>query len=348
MNIIDNRFQKIYHLPTIHLAMTHYCNLDCPYCPIIDRLKFSHTTSKHLDLLFTIKDILPISHFYLTGGEPLYSEKLEIFFNSFYQAGHIFSFDTNCVININKLEQLLNIIPVNQIGFFNISFHLGNNYSYDYILERCKILKKYKVPHFVKFIGIPNNIEKIRKYKKIFTDNGIGTAVTMFETYPGRNYLNKSYPKDYTENELYNLLSLVTLLSHGIQFFGGIFSKNNQCSAGYKYITFNFNGNGEIGYCCHKDNGISFENFLAEFSKNNKINCKTSICHGDIMTIFNINNVINKKLSEEEKIRFQNICYGYDSDLNFEKLMDSLKIVAQENKFVFENKFNKFYEFINV
>lgn len=332
-NYLSDKFEKIFKYPTIQLAGSLYCNLNCPYCPQFDVLvKDKKKVVSAYPKMIEMSDHLPTIHFYLTGGEPLHSDGICNFLKKMYVHGHIFSFDTNGVISSYDLEKLINLIPNENFGFFNISFHLISGIDIKQILNTTRILQKYNIPHFVKFIAIPQHLSTIEEYKKVFESEGSGTCISMFESY-NTDWNGFKYPKDYTYDELVRLLDMVSLVSHAVQFFGGFLSKGISCSAGSNFITYNLKGNYEFGYCCHSDKELIVENLNHQLANTRYNKCDSTICHGDIMSIFSLHNII------DEKTRFQRLCLGDSKAIGIHNVLNEIELITKKVRLVYNEKF---------
>ena len=298
-------FDQLAVMPTIQAAVSPACNLSCPYCTQSDvrhnRIKKNLLTNQDF-LKFAIK--LPPTHFYITGGEPLLHNGLSVFFSIAAEAGHKVSFDTNGVVSLKRLERLLDRLPDENCGFFNITHHhLDTGISMAYIMERLHLLRARGIPHFVKYIALPEALDEIEANMDAVRESGSGVALTMLET-NATKWHNESYPQDYTVAQLKRILGLMTLATHAVQLFGGIPCNKLLCRGGNDYITYNIKGANEITACCHRADKLKKQTTFFGGARRKKKPCKGTYCTGDLMFIFGIQGIWN------EVERFAAVCNG--------------------------------------
>lgn len=313
---MDKHFSSaVYDRPTIQFFPSPQCNLHCPYCSQGDVLCHEKTSSviESPDSEF-IEQIEP-THFYISGGEPFIHKNLPDFLRRLYINGHTASFDTNGCVSLDRLENIIKEFPPSFFGFFNISHHILSGVSLDFISKRATLLREASVPHFVKYIGTPAEIPTIRNYMQHLSSAGTGTAVSPILTF-SENWKGKSYPMDYTESELLNLLNMVTLKTHAMQFFGGVELQSQSCLAPGRYMTFNMKNHNEACACCHRSDELS-KNVLNNISKKNgPLSCNQDNCIGDLMFIFGLQGIF------DEKNRFQEVCNGPVEPIGIKGILD--------------------------
>ena len=332
-------FKKILKLPVIHFHPSLYCNLKCKYCTQADvrqdKLENNHNLYRDknfLKFLSTIKQ----SHLYISGGEPLIQKDLTYFLEYISKTDHKVSFDTNGTIDPNGLERIIKNFDFNIWGFFNITHHILSGVSFHKIEEVCDVLKSNKIPHFVKYIATPDEINIVYEYMSILKNKNIGVAITPLETYE-RAWNKRFFPVDYTTEELRQLLSMVTLYIHGLQFFGGLKLKGHLCYCGNYFVVYNMKGKLELIPCCHSQRNVFWNNtyFITGEKKLNK--CEVESCHGDLMYILGVQKIFN------ELDRFTNLCFGKPECIGLHSMLDFLKRLNEQYKFKYNKNFKNFW-----
>ncbi|MHC4697379.1 MAG: radical SAM protein [Planctomycetota bacterium] len=302
------RVRDLGTLPWIQLFVSPKCNLWCEYCSH----QLSHprqrssspgnrrdflSDSEFLDLIETI----PPTHFYISGGEPLIHPGIKDFVARLGLNGHVVSFDTNIQLPLDRIRTLLRAWKREWFAFFNISHHLVCDVSLSYILERCSLLSDFGLPHFVKYVGVPERLAEIHSHMLDLGEHGIGSAVTILQgTWNGRQL-----PRDYTLDETLTLLDMVTLDTHGLQIFDGVHMPKAPCRGGQDFVAINMNQRGEMIPCCHgTDYPRSIEETFFKTGSHEPIACPIGDCLGDMMFIYGINGLL------DESKRLDDLCHG--------------------------------------
>ncbi len=330
--------QRMKDLPTIQLFASTYCNLKCPYCSQGQRRKPELAEDFLSDpaLLRALEQWQP-THFYVSGGEPLLHPGLTRFLQKAAQCHHYVSFDTNGVVPTETVSEILDVFPHEQFGFFNISHHLLAGVKLGHITPLISRLKQAGIPHFVKYIGAPESIGTIRDHMRSLQKEQVGVAVTLLETY-ANPWRGRHLPRDYSEQELRDLLELVTLDVHGMQFFGGIESQGLPCSAGYRYFTLNMREQRELCACCHRSDPVDWKQtvFLRPAATKTMYPCTTSKCLGDLMFIIGCQGL------GDEIDRFEQVCRGISPPVGIESVLRYTKAIAQQRRLVLQDRFDAF------
>lgn len=323
-------------LPVIQLFPSLYCNLKCPYCSQIDVRKNKAST----DCLYLNKNFLellqglPKTHFYISGGEPLIQPGLKKFLTAASANGHKVSFDTNGVVSSLLLEEILSQFPHNLWGFFNISHHILAGVSIENISKNISLLRRYNIQHFVKYVGTPGELDTIAHYMEILRNEGTGVMVTILETY-NTPWQGRCFPAEYTNQELTRLLSLVTLKTHALQFFGGVKSKGRPCFGGNSYITYNMKNRLETTACCHSSKDINWSQTVFQGAPQQLIPCHNQFCLGDLMYILGIQNLF------DEKERFSKICNGDAPAIGLGTALQFIEQIEEKAELVLTQKFHE-------
>ncbi len=240
--------RELVERPLIHVNASPACNLKCTYCSMGDLLTERITRdflgdAEHLDFLAQI----PPSHIYVGGGEPLIHPGIREYVAHAGRNGHRVTFDTNLVINLKKLDSLLEYWEPDWIGYFNVSHHILSNVPLENVLERGRMLRARGLPFYVKYIGAPECFDAIEHNMNALRDEGFGAAVTiLYGRWDGR-----FLPGDYTLDEVLRFLGLVTVCAHGLQAFGGVRSRGLPCRGGQDAIVWNMMDDRAVLPCCH-------------------------------------------------------------------------------------------------
>ncbi|MDP8207388.1 MAG: FkbM family methyltransferase [Candidatus Electryonea clarkiae] len=330
--------QELAGMPWIQFFASAACNLSCEYCSQAQNhhKKVSENALLDPEVREFMADIPPTS-IYVSGGEPLIHPGLSEFIQFVGEHGHIISFDTNLVINRNKLENLLGQCNPDHIGFINISHHLIENVGLDYILERNKIIQNAGIRSFVKYVGVPEFIPKIRENMKRLKTDGIGSAVSILQG----KWRNRNLPHEYTNEEIYDLIELVTTNTHGLQFFDGIKSLGMDCRGGQDWLVYNQNEDKQFIPCCHgSNNPVNIQNtFFTNGDKSPKP-CPIDTCLGDLMIILGLNGIAN------EVERFDKILDGDYEFVGTQSVVDFIEGIRSSGiSLVNEKRYRQFLEF---
>ena len=310
-------FSVIAKMPMMHFFASTACNLNCFYCSQQDyrHKKVMKDAFADPDLLKMIES-WPATHFYISGGEPFIHKGLFPFLKKAEQCKHVVSFDTNGVVALKDIEALVNEFPPNFFGVFNITHHLHSSVSLDYILERSEMIQKYGLRQFVKYIAIPDDLDVIQSNMERLKKKRIGTAVTIFQTFKN-DFKGRYFPEDYSDKELLQVLGLVTLKCHGLQFFGGIQSFGKKCRGGGDFGCFNMHDDYRLTSCCHSDTSLFWQDTVWGGSLAVTKKCSVSNCIGDIMFIFGIQGILSE-VERLEKLCSGSVTFlGIDSILNY-------------------------------
>jgi MoaA/NifB/PqqE/SkfB family radical SAM enzyme len=283
----STRLRVIHRMPTVHLGVSPACNLKCSYCSI----EPVRTRDIRDDFLMRPEvrqrfRSLPPTHFYIGGGEPLMHQGTVEFVEEAPRYGHVASFDTNLTLSMKKLREIVARWSLDSLGVFNISHHLDQKTSLDYVLERALFLKELGLQLFVKYIGVPKDFDRIDSNMERLKSLGIGTVVTLLI---GKSD-GRTLPEEYTLAELEHLLRMVTTKIHGLQPFWGVETKGRLCRGGNDYVTINMDGKGSVYPCCHGSD-VRFpieESFFGGQPRELK-KCNIPSCVGDYMFYAGVN-----------------------------------------------------------
>ena len=334
---LSDIFARMGTIPTMQLFASTHCNLSCPYCSqgsahnssIVDDLLNTPTVLKNLHSW-------PATHFYISGGEPLIHDGIFDFIKETRELDHIISFDTNGVVSEKRLLRIIESLPREKFGFFNISHHILADVSLKTIQQSCKILREAEIPHFVKYVGTPETILSIKQNMDTLRNEGSGVAVTILETY-STPWNGRRFPKEYTDQELLSLLDMVTLGTHAMQFFGGIESKNHPCFAGSTYVAYNMKNKNELIPCCHSPHHINWTDTVFAQQRKRRYICNNPKCLGDLMFILGLQGVSN------EIARLEQICRGNAPALGLETALEYVRTIADQVRLIEHTRFEKLY-----
>jgi hypothetical protein len=337
--LVTFRFQKMANMPTIQLFASTYCNLKCPYCSQGDA-RASKYFNDQLNTPFTLEKLgeWPATHLYISGGEPLIHEGIFNFLCATKPYEHLISFDTNGVVSEAVLERIIDSLPPERFGVFNISHHILAGVSREVIKRTCSILQKAGIPHFVKYVGAPETLPAIAHNMTLFRDEGTAVAVTCMETF-ALPWKGRCFPSGYTTEELTDLLNMVTLGTHAMQCFGGVFSKDRPCLAGSTYVAYNMKGKNELTSCCHRSDDIAWSDTVFDGAKEKARPCTTAKCLGDIMFILGLQGF------EHEMNRFEQLCLGNSPALGIDAALGHVKnLVDSGANLIHQERFLQFLE----
>lgn len=304
--------------PTIQLFPSQGCNLDCTYCTNVKRFDLGLPDKNFIAdpvLRETVVKAGP-THWYLSGGEPLLCPGIEDFVAELGARGHVVSFDTNLILAPRRLAELFGRWGREAIGFVNISHHVEQGVTADALIKRAVILRELDVPCFVKSIALPEHLAAIGANVARFKAAGLGTAVSILSGPWGGRW----FPQEYTREEGWALLDLVTLNSHGLQLFSGIHSRGLPCRSGKDYLCWNMFDEGEVLPCCHgAEQPVALANTYVETGNRDPVPCQVSQCQGDLMFIYGINGVW------DESERFHALCHGPVEPLGRERVLAAIE-----------------------
>lgn len=281
--------RELVERPLIHVNASPACNLKCTYCSMGDLLTDRITRdflgdAEHLDFLARI----PPSHIYVSGGEPLIHPGIREYVAHAGRNGHRVTFDTNLVINLKKLDSLLEYWEPDWIGYFNVSHHILSNVPLENVLERGRMLRARGLPFYVKYIGAPECFDAIEHNMNALRDEGFGAAVTiLYGRWDGR-----FLPGDYTLDEVLRFLGLVTVCAHGLQAFGGVRSRGLPCRGGQDAIFWNMRDDRAVLPCCHgMDVPLDMGKTFFATGNRERLPCQLESCLGYTYFIYGINGV---------------------------------------------------------
>lgn len=302
INTVSINMQKLAALPWIQLFASPACNLKCEYCS--QQNVRTHGVKddflQNSELIEFIKKIPP-THIYLSGGEPLIHPGVKDFIAIAGKCGHKTSIDTNLHISKKRLEDYLSNIDPEWLGFINISHHLICNIKMETIDSRVRMLEDAGISHFVKYVGVPEHLEIIERNINSLKDRGTGAAVSILQGI----WNGRVLPAEYTLDETVKLLNMVTLHTHGLQVFEGIYSNGIPCRGGQDFIAYNMHDDRKIIPCCHGSSSpLDIRNTFFETGERHKLCCNMEACLGDLMFICGINGVT------DEIEKFEKICSG--------------------------------------
>ncbi|MDX2512459.1 MAG: radical SAM protein [Desulfobacterales bacterium] len=325
------------NLPMIHFFPSLHCNLRCPYCSQVDvrRPGISASSLYQDDGFLDLIGRIPRTHFFVSGGEPLIQKGLDGFLQRAGVHGHTVSFDTNGVVPLHVLEGMLDRHPRTMWGFFNITHHILAGVPFSTVKKVTGLFRRYDTPHFVKYIATPKQIPVIEQNMDTLRGLGTGVMVTILETYKVP-WQGRCFPRGYTDEELLELLNMVTLKIHALQFFGGIHSAGRSCTSGCSFITYNMKNRLETTPCCHCNRRVPWEDTVFKGGDAETAPCANDICLGDVMFVRG-----NQGLFDEKE-RFAAICNGYSPRIRFESAMLFIEEVAEKSELVLQSRFEEF------
>ena len=334
-------FHVLAKMPLIHFHPSLSCNLSCSYCTQVDRRDAStqHNLIDEKSVIDFFEQIPP-THVYMSGGEPLIQPGIAPFLKRITGMGHMVSFDTNLSVRIGDLEKIVRSINIEQIGFFNISHHLVCKVGMQYLLERIRILKDGDVPHFVKYIGIPEHLPEVAENMYALKAQGVGVALSLLFS---ENWKGKRYPADYTMEEIKTLLSLMTTYTHGLQVFEGLYSQGLACRGGQDFIAWNMLADNEILPCCHGfSHPLDIRETFFYTGKKERIPCNIEKCLGDLMFLLGINGV------RSEIDRFDALCRGQSRFLGAKAILNYMyELIGEGYRVVNEKKMKCFASYLD-
>jgi hypothetical protein len=263
---------------------------------------------------------LPPSHLCLSGGEPLLHDGVEELVTEAARHGHVVTFDTNLAVPSERLERLLAKWGGDVVAGFNISHHL-EQVPWKALSRRVAIVREAGAPHFVKYIGVPEDLPTITQQVDVVRASGSGVCVTLlYGTWKG-----KTFPKDYTAEEAVALLDLVTLLTNGIQIFGGLRMRGRPCRAGADCVVLNTNGNGEYTPCCHSGNRtVAFTDTALGGGPIGTRPCDVDVCLGGIYYIMGHNGLM------DEVERYSAMCGGNSPPIGAEAALQAIDAMCDK------------------
>jgi hypothetical protein len=220
-------------------------------------------------------------------------------------------------------------------GFFNITHHMLADVPFSVIEKVTDLFRRFAVPHLVKYIATPKEIPVIYQNMDALRELGSGVMVTILETYK-ETWQGRSFPQEYSDDELLKLLDMVTLKVHSLQFFGGIRSAGRPCRSGTDFITYNMKNRLETTPCCHCNQKVSWKDTVFGGGCAGTFPCTNDICLGDVMFVRG-----NQGLFEEKE-RFAAICRGHSPRIGFKNAMLFIEAVAAEVELVYQDRFNAF------
>lgn len=330
--------ENIARMPFILLCGSTWCNLNCPYCSQAHirtdecRDEFFNNTE-----LCSWMKVIPPTHLYLTGGEPLIQPGVDDFVIAAADCGHVVSFDTNICIPVTQLRRFLDTWRHVHIGVFNISHHMILGITLDYILERVELLREYSRALFVKYVGVPEVFPVIRQNMEVLRKKGVGAMVTALLG----SWKGCTLPHDYTYEETRDLLDMVMLGTHALQIFGGIKSKGILCRGGNDFIVLNMSGDRRVIPCCHgSSRPLELKDTFFMTGDRHRIPCKLETCIGDYMFINDINGCC------DEIDRFAKVCEGKSGPLGVNGAFDFVIGLVRDGRRIediekFSDYFNK-------
>ena len=314
-------------MPWIQLFASPACNLRCPYCSSPanwrrvgqpDDINAADAFQKAVVL--ELVERIPPTSFYLSGGEPLIHPGVEDFVSRAITRGHVISFDTNLCVPVEKLAALFDAWDPAHVGFVNVSHHIAAGITFDYLVKRVDVVRERRLPHFVKYVGVPEHSGQIDALMRRWRDVGTGTAITILQG----DWHGRRLPEENTLDEVLFILEHVTLGVHGLQLFNGICSKGMPCRGGQDFICYNMDGRMRVIPCCC---AATFpkpldETFFGTGSRTS-LACPVATCRGDAMFIFNVNGVA------EETDRFEAVCNGRSEFLGAEAAIAFIRDVER-------------------
>ena len=294
--------REYFDRPWIHLFGSTFCNMDCPYCSQNDNL--THSPRKGVfeeETLLNRLSTVPPTHLYLSGGEPLIQQGIRGFVERAISQGHVVSFDTNLHQPLGRIEELVKEWPASGVGFFNVSHHFLSGVSLEELRVRVSALQERGFKVFVKYVGVPEEFDRIAEMIAALESHGIGATVTILQgVWKGRRL-----PDEYTMEETVKLLNMVRTKTHGLQVFGGIIPKQTMCRGGADFVAYNMVDDRRLISCCHGNcRTLSWDDTCFGAGGREKRSCSLDVCLGDIMILGGMNGLI------DEVDPFERLCNG--------------------------------------
>ncbi len=149
----------------IYIEITNICNLNCDFCPTLNREKKSMTKEEFESIVLKIKDYT--KHIYLhVKGEPLIHKDLD----SILKIANKYNLNVNITTNGRLLGNKLDIINNNKIRQINISLHSYNNI--DEISKLLNVIDKINNSYIsLRLWNNSDNIEIINLLEKHYNKN---------------------------------------------------------------------------------------------------------------------------------------------------------------------------------
>jgi len=186
-------------------TVTQKCNLSCKYC--FDKTDKKRYPINHIDVdrVIEIFDGLPKDHiqFHFTGGETLLSKDIVDLIIKLSKKPERYSilFNTNLTNTaaINKLVDTANMKAITIFPSLHFDELKRNGFERKFI-DNYHLLKNSDIQYLkVSTVGYPGlTKQEVDCFVKFYEDAGIITNFHFCEI----EYENKTYPKDYTSEEL--------------------------------------------------------------------------------------------------------------------------------------------------
>ena len=284
---IATDLRKLALQPHLHIHPSTACNLKCTYCTQKDVRTLNIVDDFLAD--FTIREflsIIPPSHIYLSGGECLYHPSSREFVSQAGRLGHKVSFDTNLSIDRSTLDELIASWDPAWIGFFGVTHHRSSGLTLDEMIDRAIMIRSTGMAIQIGYIAIPDDLKTIQRNILALRELGISTGCTIFQGTWG----TRSFPRDYTLQEMVMIMNMMPLGAAALQLFGGVRSHGLTCRGGNDSVTWNMKGDRALLRCCHGTPcPVKLEDTFFVTGIKKRQPCPFDTCVGSIYFTYGIN-----------------------------------------------------------
>ena len=199
---------EIEHRQWYYRGSLKSCNYSCSYCPFSKRKEGKHEAEKdERDLQYFVEKLLTIKE----GGNALlvvpYGEALRYgyYWREFGRLSESNAFDgVGAQTNLSfPVEKMLNIFIQNRGKMEKLrlwcTFHPEMT-TLERFVEQCRLLSSYNIHYCIGAVGIPGQIEKLRKLKEALPE-GVYLWLNKMDGL-GRNYTEKEI-EEFLEIDAY-------------------------------------------------------------------------------------------------------------------------------------------------
>jgi len=194
-------------IPSLRIAVTEKCNLNCAYCPKHGDSYFLKSKNilnvNQFSEIITIAHRVGIRHFSITGGEPLVVPKLTFLIaktiSNFTNLGYL-RLNTNGILIKDYFDEIV------QSKFSKIKISLDSLKSKNFIdiQKGVKILKKQNIPIRINMVVGQNNKDEIYEMINFCEKNELELKIFDITHYCNTNSDNP----DFWKNDYFSLLPL--------------------------------------------------------------------------------------------------------------------------------------------
>lgn len=326
------------NIPSLRIAVTDNCNLNCPYCPksgdsylIKDNYLLKE---KDFKKIINIAYLVGIKHFSITGGEPLLVPNLTFNLakqiNSFSNLGYL-RLNTNGTLLIKYISEIVS----SNFSLVKVSLDSLKDINFQQILYGIKMLKSYNIDVRINTVVSYMNLSEFEDFIKLNQD--LGTELKLFDItyYEDKNSLRSNYWQE-------NFVSLMPIIKNLEKRFGKPDNFYSVGGYGNPMSTFKSGLNSEI-----KIRSTEKSAFYMDVCKN----CSNYMCQDGLSNItlsydgylkpcrpkglnLNLRLIDNSgNLISENKIKnkFQKIIKLFQNSKEVERNLDKLKTNQKNN-----------------